>query len=83
MKLVDRLNTALMALLLLMIFIALAIYSQEQRQATNKEASAFIQQKLQEYKHPRSMTQEQALYEVWGLTQEDAVRPVNIFAEAK
>ena len=49
--------------------------------ASNKEANDFVAAMIADADKGKRITQQQALYEVWGLTQEDAEKPINIFAE--
>lgn len=47
----------------------------------NKPQEQSMTQVLEQMRHPRPMSQEHALYEVWGLTKADVEKPNDIFAE--
>lgn len=79
----NALNKPIITLIVGIMFTALAVKSCEQKQATNQQADAFIAKQLAKYKTPRPISREEALYSVWGLTQADVAKPVDIFAENK
>lgn len=66
----------------LLAFIALAMQSlKHDAMASNDEVNAFIAKQLEQYKHPRQMTQAEALAEVWNLTQDDIAKPIYLFGK--
>lgn len=72
----------ILPLLSLAAFIAIAMHSlNHQAMASNDEVNAFIAKQLEQYKHPRQMTQAEALAEVWNLTQDDIAKPIYLFGK--
>lgn len=78
----KTLNSPILAIACLAAFVWLAVHSLDRQGTTsNEDINAFIQKQLEEYKSPYPITQQQAMYEVWGLTQEDAAKPVYLFGK--
>ena len=77
----------LVPLLTLAAFCWLADYSLDQQMASNDEIYAVIQSyeedkaKHFKMKKPHQYTQEQAMYEIWGLTQGDVAKSINLFGK--
>lgn len=78
--LMSKLNSPILTLVTLALFIALAVHSCEPKMASNEEASRFIAEQLAHYKHPKPMDKRLQIMSVWGLTESDVSKPVNIFA---
>lgn len=76
----DRLNSPILALLATTLFIALAVKSCEPKMASNKEMADFVEKQLANYKSPHPMDKRLQVMEIWGLTESDVAKPVNIFA---
>lgn len=49
----------------------------------SKQAEPSLTQAMEHMRHPRPMTQAEALYSVWGLTGADVDKPNDIFADNK
>ena len=79
----SRLNNPILALLAVAAFLALAWYSMQSRMASSDEVNAFVAKQLAEYRHPLPVSQVQALYEIWNLTEADVARPVELFVEGE
>lgn len=72
----------ILPLLSLAAFIAIAMHSlNHQAMASNDEANAFIAKQLEQYKHPRKLSQAAAIAEIWNLTQADVAQPVCLFGK--
>lgn len=86
MKLVDRLNNALITYALLIAFLLLAYYSYQDKQEHGYQQSDV--ESLNELirtgavqKHPRDFTEAELIADVWNLTQVDVTQPVYLFGK--
>lgn len=83
MKLLSQLNNALFAFAVLMIFIWLAYASIQQHGYDVSEIEALNQlvENNTVRRDPQRLSQSAAIAEVWGLTQDDVVKPVCLFGK--
>lgn len=83
MRIIERLNNALIAFAVLLGFLLLAYYSQQEHGYEQSEVEALnhliatgtIQ------KHPRQFSEAELIADVWNLTQVDVTQPVYLFGK--